>query len=97
MHGGLGGYTSRTNTGRVRVRYGSVPGLCPWVIPPSICVQSRRHHRGVRGEILGGERCLLRAKQSFGAAIFWTTLNPVARLRDERAIAMTNEAGRTGP
>jgi hypothetical protein len=40
---------------------------------------------------------LLRAKHLFGAAIFWTTLNPVARLRDERAIAMTNEAGRTGP
>jgi hypothetical protein len=43
----------------------------------------------VRGEILGDERCLLRAKQSFGAAIFWTTLNPVATLRDERTIAMT--------
>lgn len=48
MHGGLGGCASRTNTGRVRVRYGSVPVLCPWVIPRSICVQSRRHHEGAR-------------------------------------------------
>ena len=48
-----GGLCLTHQHGRVRVRYGSVPGLCPWVIPRSICVQSRRHHRGVRDEILG--------------------------------------------
>ena len=40
---------------------------------------------------------LLRAKHLFVAAILWTSLNPVAPHDDKRVIAMTNEAGRTGP
>jgi hypothetical protein len=40
---------------------------------------------------------LLRAKHLFSAAILWTSLNPAATRDDQLTIAMTNEAGRTGP